>query len=159
MKRATYLAIAIILFAIIQVNCKKIDVTKNEATSLEYLFFSKRPTNNQYILKVLDFVKRENNKHGFVKKVISSIGYPYWDKAMIIEIPSKFSRTNSDPDTVVFIPFVRENQLVVNASLVFGFSGTDTTIKYVCDWQYKERVNGSIESDTTAENLASLLMI
>jgi hypothetical protein len=55
--------------------------------------------------------------------------------------------TEAEGDTVAvtYIPFVREEENFVNASLLVKTTPTDTAFKYVCDWQY-----ASYGFDTTA---------
>jgi|GEM_PF-1856311 len=123
-------------------------------------FFSNHRTTDPTEAALVDFIRRKNEKSPFINKVISQIGYPYWDKMVVIPATSnKSGRGNSDSlHTTFFIPFVRESQNFVNASMVIQTYPGDTTFSYKCDWQYKQRINGSPLVDTTAENFAFLFM-
>jgi len=48
----------------------------------------------------------------------------------------------------------------VNASMVLKTSANDTTVSYVCDWQYANKPHGSASgSNVTAERIASFFML
>jgi hypothetical protein len=108
---------------------------------------------------ITQWVKQQNDKKNFVTQTVKQIGYPRWDKAVIKSPQSKLGgRGNSgDSSIYVYVPFVRDSQHYVNASMIVEING-DTTIRYVCDWQYQERVHGPITIDTTAERLAYFFM-
>lgn len=57
------------------------------------------------------------------------------------------------------MPFVRDSQNFVNASLIIKTQPEDTTFYYICDWQYQNRVHGSPAIDTTAERYAVFFML
>jgi hypothetical protein len=142
--------------------CRKTDQpvnqqpTENQATR----FFSGHASNDPFVQSITQFVKRENEKYNFVEKLIKQTGYPHWDKAIVTSGKKGIgNRETADSAATIFIPFVAENQNTVNASLVITTSPSDTSFRFLCDWQYKNRVHGSAATDTTAENLAALFML
>ena len=66
--------------------------------------------------------------------------------------------TSTGADDIYYIPFVRDSQNYVNASLVIKASKTDTTVGYMCDWQYKNKPHGSPNVSSTAESFALSFM-
>ncbi len=73
---------------------------------------------------------------------------------------TKAGRNSSADSTYIYnIPFVRENENYVNASLNLKITGADTTFGYSCDWQYQNKTHGSPNVDSTAERHAVYFMI
>ncbi len=142
--------------------CRKTDqpVIQHSPENQVTQFFSGHASSDPLVQKITQFVKRENEKYNFVEKLIKQIGYPHWDKAIVASGKRHIgSRGAADSAATIFIPFVGENQNTVNASLVITTSPSDTSFRFLCDWQYKNRVNGLPSTDTTAENLAALFML
>lgn len=124
--------------------CRKVEITST-SISTEEKFFSNHPTSDSKLNAIINYVKRQNDKKHFVNKVVDQIGYPYWDKSLVLNSNSKTMKGKSDSGINVFvIPFVRDNQNAVNACLQVLTTATDTTIKYLCDWQYRDTVSAGI---------------
>ncbi len=124
--------------------CRKVDrQTNNEGNappSKEVQFFTKhRPTNPQ-VQEIMQWLHTKNSKENFVNKTVAQIGYPRWDKALIQVSNSSLSyRGGTDTSfTLLLIPFVRDSQNYVNASMIVKTTATDTTMDYICDWQYQD---------------------
>ncbi|MBS1760491.1 MAG: hypothetical protein JST23_10245 [Bacteroidetes bacterium] len=97
-----------------------------------------------------------------MEQTVKQIGYPRWDKMLASKKKdnTKAGRNSSDDSTYIYnIPFVRENENYVNASLNIKITGADTTFGYSCDWQYQNKTHGSPNVDTTAEYHALFFMI
>lgn len=156
------LFIAIFLAATACQKTEKIQHDKIKSTNLlEDKFFNSHRTANPNEKIIIEFIKRKNDKDDFVEKAIKQIGYPLWDKVLTIKKADKRnSARGSEQDSlsVFYIPFVRDRQHYVNASLVVSTQKNDTTLTFVCDWQYKNKVHGSTNSDTTAERIALFFM-
>ncbi|MEO8174772.1 MAG: DUF3289 family protein, partial [Sediminibacterium sp.] len=56
-------------------------------------------------------------------------------------------------------PFVRDSQQYVNAAMTIKLSATDTSIGYLCDWQYKRQPNQVNKLDDKAEKFALFFMV
>lgn len=134
-----------ILFSIIIIDaCRKIDLPDKINSKVPEVsrFFGQHVPTEAKAKAALDFIKRQNDIKNFVSGTINKIGYPYWDKA-IVAISANTSRgATQDSSTVVFVPFVEDEENVVNASMQVMMTGTDTSWSYVCDWQYRDTVNG-----------------
>lgn len=170
--------IAILLVSTIYFSCRKID--QFQYNSVETLdtetvnrFFQEHSSSDATILTLTNFIKQKNIISHFVLKTVERIGFPYWDKALFIkqDIQSSSIKSNntsvinsgtpvSATSTLVYIPFVRDQENHVNAALVFLITPTDTIFQYVCDWQYKVKPHGPIsEKDITAESYAMFFMM
>jgi hypothetical protein len=141
--------------------CRKIDTQPEELTQekKESDFFTRHVSNDPLVNAVMGFVKRQNEKYHFTENLINKIGYPYWDKSIVIRPGGGVTaRISTDTTSTVFIPFVLDSQNVVNTTLVVNASPADTNFHFIADWQYRNREYGSLSSDTTAENVALLFM-
>lgn len=137
---ASLLALFIISYA-----CRKTDqlIEKPTKEPDEYRFFAAHYPTDHRVVAALEFLKRKNKDMDFVKTTITQIGYPYWDNAIVVKnTDSNMRGANEDSVTVVFVPFVRDSQTVVNASMQIVMNGSDTAWDYVCDWQYQDTVDG-----------------
>jgi hypothetical protein len=132
---------------LVLMTCRKTDFKQAEqpysSTALDEIFFNYRPPSTPLIVGLRDYVRRENNKYGFVKTVVDRIGFPYWDKALTYTIARASLRDRGllDSFDLAYIPFVRDSQTRVNAALIIKapkFPNGDTTVQYICDWQYDE---------------------
>lgn len=102
-------------------------------------FFGKNRSNEIREKVIVEYVKRINEKTSFVSNAIKQIGYPLWNKCTIIA--TKYSGNsfaqNNDSTHTYYIPFVRDSQNYVNASLIITARPTDTTYRFKYDWDYK----------------------
>lgn len=143
--------------------CRKTDSRATEEPSLQVKkskFFNEHTSTNPQVQGLMKYVQRENEKYQFVENVVKQIGYPRWDKALIVDKPqTQFIESGDDSVTITHIPFVRDSQNYVNASLVIRTTPDDTSVRYLCDWQYHNRVHGPASVDTTAERHTVFFMI
>ncbi len=143
--------------------CRKMDKEVENVmnrTNKYTKFFNGYAPVDASVAAIAAYVRRENEKYHFTDKVVAQLGYPRWDKASIISPKHKVSHLDNEPDSTIsyWVPFVRENENFVNASLVINTTAGDTTQYFTCDWQYKNRVHGSPMIDTTAEATALFFM-
>ena len=168
MKARKFLWLLPVLAVVGYVACRKTDRLTTEDPSpqvKESRFFSEHKSSNPQVQGIADYVKRQNDKLGFVEKTTQMIGYPRWDKTLSFKKPGvnkngKGNYTESeDSASIYYIPFVRDSQNYVNATMVVKTIQNDTTFNYLCDWQYHNRPHGSPYSDSTAEKFALLFML
>ncbi len=128
---------------VVWIGCRKMDQGIGNQITMsanETNFFSDRKSDDPYVQSLADYVARNNSKYKFVDKVTRQIGYPYWDKAVRVESKPNaggLSETNPDSVNITYIPFVRENENFVNASLIIKTTPTDTFFRYLQDWEYR----------------------
>jgi hypothetical protein len=144
------LFLLIMVTGLLWVGCRKVDSQPekpNETPDVtQARFFGEHlPTNNS-VKKIVEYAIRENKKYDFVNKIVSKVGYPRWDKTMIASSETGLShRGSSDSSFIVYyIPFVRDSQAYVNASLIVKTTQNDTTVNFLCDWQYSQLSFGSL---------------
>lgn len=158
-----YLFILSTLLLSLIISCRKIDhiIEKEEPTiKSESGFFTSHLPKDSLVKSVLNFVKRENEKHQFVNKLIKKIGYPYWDKAIVVRgRHGANGRSYSDSTNTVFIPFVLDSANTVNNTLIVITNPSDTNFLLLADWQYANQPYGSPSVDSTAEKVALLFMM
>ncbi len=160
-------------------SCKKIDNHSSNSSEayiaqVENRFLNEHSSSDPTILTLIDFVKRKNDKNHFISKTVERIGYPYWDKSLSIKKQSisgtikknimGTSNNESVTDTaksvdIYYVPFVRDAQNYVNASMVIKASATDTSFYYLCDWQYQDKPHGLTATNTNAEGYAVFFMM
>jgi len=162
LKRHRFLPLGLILAGLlVYISCRKIDRESDENPSLnsKSKFFTEHAPNKPLVQAINQYFKRLNDKDNFVEKTIKKIGYPRWDKAITVNFSGVLHRGASDSTELTYIPFVREEDSVVNASLLVQTSPTDTAFKYICDWQYQYEQNGLLEdTEVSAERIAFTLM-
>jgi hypothetical protein len=91
---------------------------------------------------------------------VSLIGFPRWDKAIKNgNKSSRQGRSASDTINITYIPFVRDTENFVNASMTIIATPSDTSFSYLCDWQYISRPHSTTIVDTSAEGVALFFMI
>jgi len=107
------------------------------------------------------FLQRQNDTLKYVEKTVKQIGYAIWNKAIIFSKKTSSGRGSSigDSTDIIYIPFVRENQNYVNASMIVHASPTDTNFNYICDWEYSQRQYGLNNADSSAEHTAAFFML
>lgn len=84
----SWLQVIFLLIVIVYCSCKKTD-TKNPDTNhlYEEQFFKKPVNSTEELNTVIDMLKAENEKSGFVSTLPGGAGLPVWDK-LIVEKPS-----------------------------------------------------------------------
>ncbi|MCP9750695.1 hypothetical protein [Ferruginibacter sp. HRS2-29] len=155
------LFISVILLCVFNA-CKKTDFEKEDNMIVENSsrFFNDHVSSNSIVNAAAGFVKAQNEKYHFTGKIIEKIGYPYWKDALVLKMPvqNKSGRGGSgnvqDSAEVVYIPFVRDSQRLVNSTLRITMGSTDTTFKFLQDWQYEDTATTGMEG----KDLAIVLM-
>ena len=119
-------------------SCRKMDhlASSSTLTETEHQFFNSYRSGDAKEKALIDFFRRRNDSSHFVEKTVERIGYPRWDKAISGKEATPTGRQENDEATITYIPFVRENENYVNASLVVRTAPGDTSFHYLCDWQY-----------------------
>ncbi len=141
MNKRILIGLLLTTFLVVFYACKKIDTLKPDIEFFQTTFFDDHNTDNKSVLAARDFLKREENKNHFSQKLIDRIGYPYWDKSIVFNNVHfrGTSRTQSeDSAIIVYVPFVRNGENYVNATMMFKLATLDTTWRGVCDWQYNQ---------------------
>lgn len=135
---------------------KKNEVGLNQENQLEKRFFYYRGKNDFSQRLLIDLLRRQNSKTEFITLTTQRIGFPRWDHVFSVQGKSA-TKVQSDAITY-YIPFVRDSQPYVNAVMAIHISQFDTTMKYLCDWQYLEKENKLTQLTDTAEYYSAFFM-
>ncbi len=156
-----FLIISIISF----ISCKKPDLVTQpkivNTNSIEEKFFNTHRTSDPIEKALVDFIKNANNKEKFIEKTATQIGYPRWDKVIA---KSKNKATANQKESLdssfqtFYIPFVRDSQNYVNASMIIQTSPSDSSFTYRCDWEYAQMQNNITILSDSAEYFAIFFM-
>jgi hypothetical protein len=163
-----FLSLLVLLgFVLTYLSCKKTDLLSQTSISsdafIETKFFNSNRSNDPTEKTLVDYLKRQNDKTNFVPATIKQIGFPVWDKAISFKNNKKNTSSfaasgDSTLSETYFIPFVRDSQNYVNATLIIETSNSDTSFQFKSDWQYAQMQNSHNSLGDTAENFAVLIM-
>lgn len=145
--------ILILVSSFILNSCKKIDFFNiTSEVDIQTKFFSSHRSFNNEENKLIAFLEKRKLEENFISQTVRQIGFPRWnklikrtvDKSNLNEISSNSlenritSKSSESNSNIYYIPFVRDSQNHVNASMIIETTSTDTILSYVCDWQYKK---------------------
>lgn len=135
---------------LVYISCRKIDHQSDNSMKgdTESRFFNSHRSSDAVEAAIVNFIKIKNSKKHFVERTVKQIGYPYWNK--MLRLASKpvdsYSSSHSENDIDIFlVPFVRDSQSVVNGCLMVFATATDTSFKYLQDWQYRDTAGTGME--------------
>lgn len=131
---------------------------KVDVKQIQHKFYYSHPAADPHIKELIAYLQRKNSNSDFVEKTIQRVGLPVWNKSQIYKNGNWAGRGQQDSVTYTYIPFSRENENLVNASLIIQTTPTDTTTSWICDWQYKDMPRGNATTPGTAENTAMFFM-
>lgn len=154
--------VGVLMVLLLYFSCRKIELQSNliDQAAAKSRFYNGHPPVKPSVQSIANFIKRQDERQDFSKNIINRIGFPRWDKAITVASNGLLQRTASNATELTYIPFVRENEHYVNASLLVQTSSTDTLYKYIVDWQYQNAPSGTINDTTaTAEKIAATLIV
>jgi len=133
----------VLIASTIYVACRKVDHQQApdeiNGNNIEENFFNSNRSSDPTEKALVDFIKRINDKEHFVEKAVKQIGYPRWNKIISPSASRRAGKAISDSSGITYyIPFVRDSQNYVNASIAIRANPDDTTFSYLCDWQYAQ---------------------
>lgn len=165
--------VPVLTICLLYVSCRKMDTVvlpDGHKLSVKERFFNTHRSQDALENGIVNYVQRRNNRTPFVEKTVAQIGYPRWDKMIKMSKPigtsqvktlGKMANTGTNTSSVsdfYYVPFVRDSQAYVNAAMIIKTSATDTSVRYVCDWEYRNLRNGTSQSGNNAEKLAVFFM-
>lgn len=122
-------------------------------------FFNSNTSSTPLVQAITKFVKDQNNQFNFVGKLVKQIGFPYWNKAITVSgsvAGKNGQRGTSDSIELTYIPFVRDSQNYVNATLAIATTTSDTVYQILCDWQYDDTATTNISKPEFALTMMNL---
>ena len=133
------------------------DLIHSQTSPTVQRFFTANQPKEKYVVGLLNFVRRNNDKYKFVETMVDRIGYPRWDKAITVTQSMQGRNNLVDSTSITYIPFVKDSQNYVNASLAIKTELNDTSYQVFSDWQYSYFQYGS-GTDSSAERFAVMFM-
>jgi hypothetical protein len=136
-----------------------------DAPGLSTGFFTAHDTVAPVINAAQRFVQGEENRYHFINDLTRRIGWPYWNKSAVSIPPLQSGRAMQDIAStsypiIVMVPFVREKDAQTNAILCIKMSATDTSFKFLYDWQYIQLgFENHTDSTLTAKSLFQLFSL
>lgn len=141
--RQLYESNAIIISILISIGilgwiaCRKIDQSDDTLPikadgAVTHKFFNANRSGDPTEKAIVNFIRSKNKTENFVEKTVAQIGYPRWDKIMSTTSNRRI-KTESDTVNIFYVPFVRDSQNYVNASMLISASPNDTSFRYLCD--------------------------
>jgi hypothetical protein len=161
-KALFFFFLIIILF--FHTSCNKNDtytsVQYKVYSEIENKFFNSNESKENSVISAMNIIKRINDKHEIVEDIVTKIGYPIWNKALVFSNSSYRTETITEYDSVniISIPFARDSQNYVNASLLFKMTSTDTSFQYILDWQYIDFGFTENPNEINAKDVFNLFM-
>ncbi len=111
-----------LLIILITNSCRKIDSISVSDYATTSRFFQANGNIKPIVNRIIEKIKRDNERHPFVPSMAQNSGFAVWDKAIIQTKPNTpakgfQNRDMSGDDTIVLIPMVLENTDFVSSLL------------------------------------------
>lgn len=122
-----------IALTFITYSCKKLDITSPILLKENFSerFFTTKTTPNKEVAGIIEQLKKENEKSGFVNKLPKNCGLPVWNKLLLQKQASNTSANTSnlvnnigDSSTRIIIPLTLDNTSL--SSVIIGETINDT---------------------------------
>lgn len=123
------LSIVTLLFVLQITSCKK-DLSENQNINIEETFFRLPDNADPSLIRIVNYLKYQNEKKPFVRAFVKNQGYPIWEHAKIkIPLPLKNGRITQTEnidgvDTIISIPTVLQSELYVKSILTIKLNTT-----------------------------------
>lgn len=160
----------ILFFSMLSISfhaCRKIDeLTAKPAMATKRDFFEIPPGTDPTVIRIVNEIKRRNDKNEFVSEFATQNGYPLWNKVVKIspKINGRISLKNSqenhamdNTDTIVFIPLVLDNQGKVKGFIKAAVNDS-IYMNYSLEQFYKNYPFFSSSNEVTADRFAEFMM-
>ena len=140
-QRFIFIPVLLMGTIILSEGCRKMDrvISSPTLSETEAKFFNEHRSADAREKALGEFLKHKNNSLHFVQTTVERIGYPRWDKAITVtnnNVIANRTEGGDDNAAITYIPFVRENENYVNASMLVKTTASDTVFQYLLDWQY-----------------------
>jgi hypothetical protein len=155
--RLKQLLIGLFIPILIVISCTKIDITSEKLTNdkedVTNRFFNPPSNTNPLVQKVISECKVRNNRKEYVNEFSKTIGFPVWDKVIInivkVNTTPSFASTSSNQDTLIYIPFVKQDSTTVNGFILATIHDS-IYLRYCLAQDYKNYPFTTTSSITTA---------
>ncbi len=156
-----FLAIAFLLQGVLILNsCKKLDKLNSNISNKEVVetkFFNIPSGTTELTKRVIDEIKKRNDKSGFVTDFSNLKGFPVWNKTVFLLGNTNHnssivnSNTNNTSDSLLYIPLVTSDMEEFKGYILAKINGTNIAL---LSTQAKDYKNYSF-SNTTGQSEAT----
>lgn len=136
--KSKLLLIAIPIGIIAYFSCRRAPDVSFEQ-NFEQRFFTVPGNTHPLVKALVEKIKQQNQRFGFVNDLVKRAGFPFWNKSAITNSQQNniSVRTTAHSDTnMVLIPFVKQNSGYVNSILGIRMTKTDTSYKILYAEEY-----------------------
>lgn len=143
-------------------SCRKTDFGQNDSEKDEAFF--RTTSKDLNVLRLIQSLKAENQRTGFVSKLPKNSGAPIWDKYVMrskkIDKSIFWRGANGEPDSVVVIPFTSNNENL-SAIIVYDSSTVSPSLNcYTTNGNlYAECHNANVNVDKAEQMLAMFMQM
>ncbi len=134
----------VVITAIVVINsCRRIqheELLAPKENSNETRFFNVPSTVDPIIKALANKIYRQNEKYHFVNDLVKRVGFPVWDKSLIVTnqgVRAASARVMDDSTTLIYVPFAIDSAQLVKATLLAQLSPEDSVFRLVYDWEYR----------------------
>jgi len=158
-KKRPFICFIVFLLGSFFIGCRKTDHLPLSKINTVERFFKISSSSHPTVKALHQSIYSREKVKPFVNEFVKFGGFPIWDKAIIVSTSSTNNRTETIGQ-LVFIPFAKDSQNFVASVLAAKIVGTDTSIKLLYHWQYKNFTYQTDSSDRrpSAENAALIFM-
>lgn len=124
-------------------SCRRIqhdELTQQIPKTTESKFFD-LPVSVDPIIKALaDKIHRQDEQYHFVDDLVKRVGFPIWDKSLIVTnegVRNATARIMDDSTTLIYVPFAVDSAQLVKATLLAQLSPEDSIFRLLYSWEYK----------------------
>ncbi len=129
-------------------SCRKIDLSNTflHEENFSKRFFETKTEQTKEIANIIELLKKENEKTGFVNKLPARCGLPVWEKSISLNTKNNVSQFTSGTDTAYIIPLTENNEnlssiIIAIGNFQSGYTITCYTQSYLYQLTHGENVN------------------
>ena len=148
----------LVLFSLLfYASCRKSDfgTTAKKPTSIDR-FFNVSESADPRLKSIARSIKAQEKEYSFLEKFTQKTGWPVWAKAKVIDKNNLNGERGStiDSSALVYIPFVHDNAIVVNAVLAVRMNASDTVWRVLYPNHYESfGFSATTNGDWNARNV------
>lgn len=161
----------LVFYSLFLFSCRKTFIENLQPAQIEVMqvnkdetekFFNYPPTIEMAVIRVIDQMRRENIRSGFIANFLKNEGYAIWNNALVKEDPQSRSSGGNVSNNVtvnqVLIPLVYEGSNFVHAALACKVTGDSVYISLL-DSRYYKQGHPSVNNSFKGRKLSLLLMM
>jgi hypothetical protein len=124
-------------------SCRRIqreELPEVKVNTVKEKFFDVPATVDPIIKALADKIRRQNDQYNFVDELVKRVGFPKWDKSLIVTNEGSrtaVARVMDDSTALVYIPFAIDSLGLVKATLLIQVSPSDSIFRLINDWEYR----------------------